>query len=56
MLYEVKLNPTDKKVESSKLAWLTNFGNVFRGELLGLPPKHEVDHSIELTPSAQPIA
>ena len=56
MPYAVKLNATDKKVESSETEWLTKFANVFCEELLELPPKHEVDHSIELTPSAQPIA
>ena len=56
MPYAVKLNPIHKKVESSETEWLTKFANVFCEELLELPPKHEVDHSIELTPSAQPIA
>ena len=50
------LNPTDKKVESSETEWLTKFANVFCEELLELPPKHEVNHSIELTRGAQSIA
>ena len=56
MPYVVKLNPTDKRVESSEPEWLTKFSNVFCEELLELPPKHEVDHSIEFTPSVQSIA
>jgi hypothetical protein len=35
---------------------LSEFKDVFSNELLGLPPKREIDFTIELKPSAEPIS
>ena len=35
---------------------VSEFADVFPEELLGIPPTHEVEFGIELTPGAQPIS
>ena len=56
MVYAVKPNSSDKLLTSLGPKWLEEFQNVFLEELTELSPIRELDHAIELTPRAQPIA
>ena len=56
MIYAVKLNHVDKAKTTNEPEWLSEFEDIFSGELSELPPPRDVDHAIELIPGAQPVA
>ena len=56
MVYALKLNPLDKTKSNQDPEWLSKLEDVFLEELTQQPQPRDVDHAIELTPRAQPIA
>ena len=55
-IYAVKLNPIDKPSSKNKPKWLSTYADIFPEELSQLPPKQELDHTIDLIPGAQSVA
>ena len=58
-VFAVTVNELDEEDPAGKTLdhpILLEYADVFLSEILGMPPKRDIDFSIELTPGAEPIS